>query len=114
MKKTYIVLSIVALIFVFLVIAILGNRVVNRNIENNLNDIAEIEETLKEINSSDTDYIEKEYSDFGADLNDSSTSNSVSEIEKQTVINDINDALSGTDTTNYDENAGHDIDFGNL
>jgi hypothetical protein len=114
MKKTYIALSIVALIFIFGIIAILGNKLVNKNIETNLNDVAEIEEVLKEINTSDSDYVEEEYSDFGSDLNDSNSSNSVSEIEKQNIINDINDALSGTDSTNYDENAGFDIDFGNI
>jgi peptidoglycan hydrolase CwlO-like protein len=114
MKKTYIILTIISLVIIFTVIAIIGNRLVNRNIENSVNDIAEIEETLKEISSSDSDYIDEEYSDFGTSLNEEATSNSVSEVEKQSIINDINDALSGTDTTNYDENAGLNIDFGNL
>jgi hypothetical protein len=115
MKKSTLIIIAGVIILLGIVVAVFGNALINRRTIANVDDVANIEETLKDINNSETNYIDANYSDVGSDLDTTpATVKEVTTKDKETGLNLVNDALTNTDSSGVDETGGYNINLDNL
>lgn len=110
MKKSNLIIILIAVVLA-IGIAITGIYLINRDAQNNVEEIAAIEDLLEDINASNSDYITEMHSDF-ADNYDLITATPSAE-DKSDAISKVDSALTEIDTP-VDESGGFNVDFGTL
>ena len=119
MKKQTIIIISGIIVLIVVAIVIFGTTLINNKTVSNGNDVTNIEDALKDINNSDTAYVDESFSDLGSGLNSAEVSTTttpapISTLDKSKSINLIDDALTNTNGSGIDETGGYNVDFSNL